>query len=142
MKSQQLYSRLRNFLPFMEPKVLLKCSQNPFIGSYPRPNEFSPHSENLLISKVHFNIILPKDILISSFLTKILYVFINFAMCATCPNSNYLDLLNQTEQDHETKHTNIASYLFNMHETISSCVVVAHNTMTSWCQHSKIKKYL
>lgn len=109
----------------MEPKVLLPCSQGPFIGTYPRPTEFSPHSKNLLIIKIHFNIILPKDILTSGFLTKILYVFINFVMCAICPN--YLDLIIQTEQDHETKDTNIASYLFNMHETISSCVVVAHN---------------
>jgi hypothetical protein len=41
----------------MEPGGSLLCSQEPSTGSYPEPAQSSPY--NPIVSKIHFNIILP-----------------------------------------------------------------------------------
>jgi hypothetical protein len=42
----------------MEPEGLLPCSQEPFMGPYPEPDQSNLHNP-FYLSKIHFNIIRP-----------------------------------------------------------------------------------
>jgi hypothetical protein len=57
----------------MEPEGSLLCSQEPAIGPYPKPDEFSPHPTTT--SKIHSNILLlslaPQPSLVHGLLLKI-----------------------------------------------------------------------
>jgi hypothetical protein len=67
----------------------LPRSQEPTTGPYPDPHQ--PSSYQLILSKIHFNIIhhlslgLPSALFPSSFPTNILYAFLLSLIRATCP---------------------------------------------------------
>jgi hypothetical protein len=60
MRSSYSLSWPKNFPLYMEPEISLLCPQEPTTGSYPHPDESSPHNHvAYLLFKIHFNIILP-----------------------------------------------------------------------------------
>jgi hypothetical protein len=50
----------------MKPEILLPCSQDPYTGSYPQPDESNVYhlilslSLSLSLSKIYFNIVLAR----------------------------------------------------------------------------------
>jgi hypothetical protein len=64
----------------MEPECSLSCSQEPFVGPYPEPDQWSPYHptlcRNILILSSHLLLDLPSGLFHSGCPTKILYEFI------------------------------------------------------------------
>jgi hypothetical protein len=59
----------------MEPKGLLRCSQDCVTGPYPEPDESSPQLPTLILSS-HQYLVLLSDLFLSGFPTKILHAFL------------------------------------------------------------------
>jgi len=82
---------VKKFLPFMETKGLLLCSQSP---TYPEIDEASPQSHNLSLKSILIVLrSFPRSsewCLPSSFLTKILHTFLIFPICKLGDNAENL----------------------------------------------------
>jgi hypothetical protein len=89
LRSRQLCSCSRTSQHFMAPEGSLLCSREPSTGPYPKPDRSSPNHP--ILSKIHFNIILPPMSMSSSgffpygFAINILYAFLFSPIRATCP---------------------------------------------------------
>jgi len=73
----------------MEPEVSMPSSHEPTSDPYPEPNESltSIYAESILILSSYLLLVIPNGFFPSHFPTKILYAFLNSALCATClPN--------------------------------------------------------
>jgi hypothetical protein len=64
----------------MEPEASLPCSQEPFTGPYPEPDQSNPSHpislKSILISSTHLRLGLPSGLFPSGFPTNILYTFL------------------------------------------------------------------
>lgn len=88
-KARVVVAQVVRKLPVVGPTRSLQWSKDPAIGPYPEPGETSLQSLSCF-HKIHLNIILlsvprsSKKSFPSGFLTKLLYIFMSSAMCATC----------------------------------------------------------
>jgi hypothetical protein len=81
----------------MEPEGLLPYSQEPAIGPYPEPGEFSPHptaSRSILTLHSHLRLGFPNGLFHSALPTTILYAFLTAHFHAKRPTLlSLLDLI-------------------------------------------------
>jgi hypothetical protein len=105
----------------MEPESSVPCPQEPAIGPYPEPREFSPHPHMLFLydPPQYYSSIsgkIPQMFFFAGFPTKILYAFLTGCMRATCPANLILDFITVIISDEEYKLLRTSLWIFSYKE--------------------------